>query len=347
MTRFSLLAGMTISALTISNVVYAQTWTGAAGNSTWNNSGNWSGGVPNGSSTVIIQNVTHQPVFDDTSVASSFPKLVLNSGADLSFASGSKMTLTGASGVSLDIGSGATIEVGANAILEFDGSNMAAMIDGDLVLSASTSVIDVLQNTTFDYDTTPGSITLNATNAEIFIVAGATLTNKIDIQGNGAIQGGTDFFSPNGVLENDGVLVAKNGVLVLESDLDLLDTSLSSWNADGIGATLQLMKSAGGLLGDFRADNEGTIEIGSNVSIVTTGNAHVDADSVILLASSADMEVDDLTGVSGGEVIACGSAFVVNGTPPTGFPATMPPQISNQWFLFNGTNAGVPQSCPR
>jgi hypothetical protein len=270
----------------------------------------------------------------------SYGCVVVLPGAEL-YTGPHMLAVTCEDGLIVKKGSWLVIEDGGMLRLTANSDTNGHSVNGAVLLEGTSSELRIEQNTVLRGD---GRVIGANQDAAISIPADKVLTNKIIIEGIGVVEGGFNFFLPNGLLRNEGAVVASGpGNLVLGSDLDLADTGSSLWKSDGGSATLLFLRNAGGLVGNFRADNWGVIEIDDGVTIQTDGDAHIDEASVMRLGDAAMVEVDDLTGEDGGLVIACGAVFAVNGTPPTGF---MSP-FRNEQFEFTGTNIGVPRNdCP-
>lgn len=271
MTRFTLLAGVAVSALTISNV-YAQTttWTAGAGSSAWNNASNWNNGVPQTGYIVIIKDEAHQPLFQGTgsNYANSFAQLHLDeSGADMEMLGSSTfLIITGDTDADLTVNAGARLEID-DAQLRFNASGGVAVVNGDIDLVNGSSEIRIDQSTDF---TGTGQVVLNNANAEIFIFATKVLENQIEITGQGAIVGELDLDTfDNGIFNNIGTVKAVGGTLLLHANTVLQDSENSQWEIMS-GGTMDFNRTTENLEGDFVLN--GTELNVETVNIQTTGS---------------------------------------------------------------------------
>lgn len=353
MTRFSLLAGMTISALTISNVVAQTThnWEGGDGSNMaqwqdWARGGNWSSNsVPATGDIIVIPNVTYQPIFPSVGVDNSFAKLTIQQDAEMTIDEEAVFIITGSTGADLDIVAGAELYVNADAQLQFTSGSATATIGGELrLLSGSALVVGNLTGDTLAFS---GNGFVDMTSATVQIEADKVLSNNLvgGFAGSGQVYGvmGTGG-AANGLFKNMTKVTADiNGAtLTFPSNTkveDFADSIFSDgdWIVEN-GATLSLNRSAVDLGGNILANN-GTISFAPGILVITLGDAHVGATSTISLGNGAEVEVDgDLTDASGGLVSACGAntLFLVNGA------GDFSSLNDNRWLF----GSGLQNDCP-
>lgn len=319
MTRINLLSGFAVSALALLAGTAqggARVWVGgASGQETeWNNAANWDGGasVPSNNDAIVIPNVTHQPIYNETTGANSFAKVTIESGADLRvtgsgsvafFATqlelaanastavqvdtGALFTLTGDSGTDLVVGAGSELHVqnGAQFILNIT-SGASTDIDGDIHLDAganSGSVLKINQSIALTGD---GAINISSDTSsdpsDIQIAAEEVLQNLLTggvyVDGYGTITG-LSGMGGVGEFENDAsVTVDDGGTLDMEA-MTFIENSGGDWSVEN--NSLLVFHRASSLTGDF-ANTDSLIRFNANVT--TTGgyvcnDGDIDVDS--------------------------------------------------------------------
>ncbi len=189
--------------------LFAQSvWTGGAGTSNWNTSGNWTGGIPAAGKTVIINTCTTCPVITTSGNQSAFVQVY--AGGKLTIGSGGSLTISNPGGPGLkthatsqvNINSGATF-----AIQNFWGEGLA--IGG-----------------TFGNN---GTVNINGGHTGIAVSAGATLSNHFP---NGIIN--VTGASLNYGLTSSGT-VTNTGLLTLDdANNDGISQYAGSMNLGGV-----------------------------------------------------------------------------------------------------------------
>jgi hypothetical protein len=137
----------------------ATTWTGAT-NTSWNNAGNWTCGIPLATDDVVINNVTNDPVIPNGTAAVA-KSLTISTGAALTIQSGGTLSLNGSS---------------AEAFINRGTVTNAGIVD----IGATTgSGGNGLQNESAFTNNAGGQININrASGTALDNRPGATLTNQ-------------------------------------------------------------------------------------------------------------------------------------------------------------------------
>lgn len=271
MTRFSLLAGFAVSALTISNVVYAgaTAWKADAANSTWNHAPNWTNGVPGANDAIKILTPTTgaPPQFTGAGgVANSFSSLELEADAEMYIEY--DFIITGVVGNDLIVTGGALLVID-NAPLQFDASSGTASVNGVVQLVDQFSEILISQDTAF---TGAGKVELGDPDAMIFIDAynsHVTLESSITIEGQGRVDADTNNGTYVALFENYYQVAATSGAFAFGPDVTLDPSGVYSaeWLSDGSTSVLRFEKSGFISADTLTVANGGTVKLAANVEI--------------------------------------------------------------------------------
>jgi hypothetical protein len=222
----------------------ADSWTGSAGDNSWNTAGNWNGGVPTSSSAVTIGTTS--------------------AGVNLSSGTGSFGTLALS-------GSGDSLAIANNAVMDAFGN---ITNNGSINLNSSGNVTELVLegNVTLSGS---GTLTLS-NNTNNYIFGGAAtdqLTNQQTIQGAGQIGDGKMALANSGTIDAN-----QSAGLTINANDGFSNTGTAEATA-GSKLTLQstVVNNAGGT---FSA-NTGTINVSS--SVISGGNVTLTGASTLQL----------------------------------------------------------------
>ncbi len=141
-------------------------WSGAAGNTSWSNSGNWTNGVPNfAAATAVIAAPSASPISVTLDSPQTVGALLLGS------SNAASVTISGTGGNTLtlnDLGSGATVfvlsgthEIDAPVVL---AENLSVSGSGTLTFGASSSITDNGSQYSLTMSGTGGTLILSGSN---------------------------------------------------------------------------------------------------------------------------------------------------------------------------------------
>lgn len=199
------------------NLGFSQTtWTGNAGTTAWNTSGNWSNGVPDATDDVIIPNVAIKPLIGNYSAIAK--SITINSSASLTLNNNTSSLLT----ISGNFTNNGILLAGASSTVTINGSTASLMLGsaysssstslttfGNLTINKGAAATSVTSNTkaflvTGNLTVTRGNLILTAPDADypisgnLVVAAAGTLTHNVDwdlsgkkisVSGNVAIDG--------------------------------------------------------------------------------------------------------------------------------------------------------------
>lgn len=303
MQRNTLFSFLTIAALGLLTAGQANaetyTWVGGAGTGSqqtqwdYENSGNyenWSWGaggnvtsLPASGDTVVIPDVTYDPIIDSGASPVTFTTLTINRNGELTV-------------------------IDANTILTLDGSSHT--LNGNLVLQDNDTFVKFTypQSSGWIFLTGGGGIVGENEGAEVQL-ANAKIDSDVNIEGKMIVMqfSGTSTFK-NG---SSGVVLANvDGTLLFADELDIDDVSGASWQAKtDPGALLKFSSDDPDfcIKGNFLVDNCATIELAAGVVIETQGSFTQTAGTLTLgsgatFAKSCNSGCTSCTSVSAGTV---------------------------------------------
>lgn len=269
------------------------TWTGAGGNTSWNNAANWdSASVPNGA-TVDVTVGTPSPTDLDISVA--LQSLQIDAGGvvnvlgfrSLDFSGTAAQSLANAGTINLSNGSTLEFRMGVNNSGNIQVNSLGNLTNIDVV---GTSVLSG-----------GGTISLNNANTQIrgvgagaeLIIQDQTISGFGNIGGNSLIiENGTNgvitansngnvlTIDPSTTMTNTGVLQSENGGILALAGGDYLNSggSISALDgssvrlANGVNITGGVLSTSGS--GEIRAENSMNVFLSdvTNQGLVIAGN---------------------------------------------------------------------------
>lgn len=258
------------------------TWDGSTSND-WRVSANWdldNDSYPQSGDIAIIANVATPPLIDQQDEAVN--ELRVQTGAKLTI-TGKTLTLGGTTTHDID-GDIHLTSSESNSVLKVTGA-VTMDITGKIVLEASIAkaVLDLDANVTVQG---AGQIKGEDNAAEIQIATDKVLTSTMStlgIVGKMKIVGETGALTNAGKLDNRGLVHANaDGILTLDSNLIVVDTSGDRWKASVNSGAIFAFDGAiacGNLAGNFDLDGCATFRFNATVHTsgsFTTGDGFLD-----------------------------------------------------------------------
>lgn len=257
-------------------LLYAQTdWNGAAGNTNWNDAGNWSAGIPTSGSNVTILNVASLPTLTSSETINS---LVINSSASLTISSGGILTVntTCTNQGTLNLNTGRTLSIGG------DFTNNSTFN----AATSSTVIFNGSSNTTVSGT---GTITFQQLTISKTGSAKATFNKNITVEGTTTISAGATLELAAGISLNINGNLANNG----------------TFTANNTGSTIVL----GGALETELTNNDFSVY---NLTVTkTAATPATNNDARVRLRSGMAITVDNHLQLNTGRIVGSGGSNLV------------------------------------
>ncbi len=316
-------------------------WSGAGGNSNWDNAANWSGG--------IVPGVNDLAEFSSASGVNS--DVTLNVNVDvkgLRMNTGYTGTITQSAGVTIVIGDRGWFQNAGT----FLGSNAAITLNGNMTLNGgsyratsgtTTSEFNFLVNNTPTFTANNGTFVFTGANGGSTISAGSTQFFNLTLAGtNGVFKLNSSTVTANGTLTmGDSVSASggvSNGTIVARSNV-VINQEGYSGNAnlifDGTSGTLNVAALASTFSGTITVNRRGFLTLTSAASFanisgqdfaLTMGTLNLNGNTL----TTADLSLANYTN------LVCGG-----GTYPSATLTNAGATINCGVYPFNWTGAGA------
>lgn len=245
----------------------ASDWTGNT-SSNWHTAGNWSSGIPTGTTAAIIKGSPNNPIISTADASAS--NLTIESGASLTLQNGRILTTTSSDGL-VEIQSGGTLNLGNGTLIvlkDFTRSGTFNAGTGTIVLSGTGSM-------------TGSAAYYNLTiNSARTMPAGSTLSGRLTLQSSTLSSAGNLTLAAGATIERSagalsGTPVFGTSVNVIYTGSGALTTGTELPASTSVLNNLTMNRSGTVTLGAARTVNgtltltQGTFSNGSNLSMAS------------------------------------------------------------------------------
>lgn len=317
-------------------------WSGAGGNSNWDNPGNWFGGVVPGPNDLA----------ELSGDSGSNSDVTLNVNVDVK---GLRMdaeyegTITQTSGITITVGDkgwfqNAGIFLGGNAAINLNGTMTLNGGTFQATSGTTTSEFNFLVNNTPTFDANNGTFVFTGTNGGSTISAGSTEFHNLTLAGtNGIFKLNSSTVTVNGTLTmgdsvsgvggvSNGTIVAKHNVVINQEGY----AGNANLTFDGpLNSTLSVAALASTFSGTIAVNKKGILTLTSAVSFSNISGQDFDLNTGTLNLGGNTLTTADLTLAQYSNLICLG------GTYPSTTLTDSGAVINCAGYAFNWIGGGI------